>query len=69
MLLIESDNQTEVTIYHVGRLGAFEQKQISLRPGRYTVTGSRAGYRDVRKVISLGPASTASVSIRCEERI
>ncbi|MCP4009414.1 MAG: hypothetical protein GY726_07860, partial [Proteobacteria bacterium] len=68
-LLIESDNQTEVAIYHVGRLGAFEQKQISLRPGRYTVTGTRVGFRDVRKVISLGPASPASVSIRCEERI
>jgi tetratricopeptide (TPR) repeat protein len=68
-LLIESDNQTQITIYHVGRLGAFERKEIKLRPGRYTVTGSREGYRDVREIISLSPATPAQISLRCEERI
>lgn len=68
-LLIESDNQTQITIYHVGRLGAFERKEIRLRPGRYTVTGSREGYRDVREIISLSPATPAHISLRCEERI
>ena len=68
-LLIESDNQTQITIYHVGRLGAFEHKEIKLLPGRYTVTGSRAGYRDVRKIISLSPTTPAHISLRCEEPI
>jgi hypothetical protein len=68
-LLIESDSQTEVTIYHVGRLGTFAQKKISLRPGRYTVTGSRPGYRDVRKIITLSPQKSATVNVRCEEKI
>ena len=68
-LLIESDSQTEVTIYHVGRLGAFAQKKISLRPGRYTVTGSRSGYRDVRKIITLSPQNSATVNVRCKEKI
>ena len=66
-LVIESDNLTQVTIYHVGRLGGFEQKQIQLRPGQYTVTGTREGYRDVRKVISMIPGTPARLSIRCEE--
>lgn len=69
-LLIQSDNMTEVAVYHVGRLGKFQQKQLTLRPGRYTVTGQCPGYRDVRKVITLRPDSgTYSLSIRCEEPI
>ena len=69
-LLIRSDNQTEVLIYHVGRLGRFAEKKITLRPGRYTVTGTRAGFRDVRKVVNLRPDSAMqSLLIRCEEPI
>ena len=69
-LLIQSDNMTEVAVYHVGRLGKFQQKQLTLRPGRYTVTGQCPGYRDVRKVITLRPDSgTYSLYIRCEEAI
>ena len=68
-LVIESDSQTQITIFHVGRLGAFAHKEIKLRPGRYTVTGAREGYRDVRKVISLSPATPEHLSIRCEEPI
>ena len=69
-LLIRSDNRTEVTIYHVGRLGKFQEKQVTLRPGRYTVTGYCPGYRDVRKVITLRPDSAGSIlQVRCEEPI
>ena len=69
-LLIVSDNLTRVTVYKVGRFGSFEQKQLSLRPGKYTVTGSRQGYRDVHKVIDLKPGlSGQSVNIQTGERI
>lgn len=69
-LLLLSDNLTEVTIYKVGRLGSFEQKQMSLRPGKYTVTGSRQGYRDVLKVIELKPGTAGlSLDIRSEDSI
>jgi len=69
-LLLISDNLTEVTIYKVGRLGTFSQKQLSLRPGKYTVTGSRQGYRDVLKTVELRPGINGhSLEIRTEEQI
>ena len=67
---LASDNQTEVTIYRIGRLGAFERKDMELLPGRYTVVGVRPGYRDVRRELTLLPGSAApTLVIRCEEPI
>jgi hypothetical protein len=67
---LASDNVTEVQIYRVGKLGLFERKDLELMPGRYTVVGTRAGYRDVRKEINLLPgAPPPTVDVRCEERI
>ena len=69
-VMLDSDGQTNVVIYHVGRLGRFETHQLELRPGDYTVVGSRPGYRDVRRVIRVRPgAPLPPVSIRCEESI
>ncbi|MDH3901519.1 MAG: hypothetical protein OEU51_10785, partial [Gammaproteobacteria bacterium] len=72
LLLVElrSDGETEVTVYHVGRLGRFAAHQLNLRPGTYTAIGVRSGYRDVRRVFSLKPGDNlTTVDIRCEERI
>jgi tetratricopeptide (TPR) repeat protein len=67
---LTSDNLTDVQIYRVGRLGAFEHRDLELMPGRYTVVGTRNGYRDVRKEFSLLPgAPPPEVVIRCEEPI
>ena len=67
---IISDNQTDVMVYRVGRLGRFEQTQLELRPGTYTVVGSRAGFRDVRQQFRIAPDLDAPVvEVRCEERI
>jgi tetratricopeptide (TPR) repeat protein len=70
---LESDNETEVSIYHVGRLGSFVSKQIELKPGTYTIVGSKIGYRDVRKVITVSAGGATEgqnrFSIRCEEPI
>ncbi len=69
-IALSSDNATEVTVYRVGSLGVFERKDLELLPGRYTVVGSRAGFRDVRREITLLPGSPpATVVIRCEEPI
>ena len=65
-----SDGETEVVIYHVGRLGRFRRRSVDLLPGDYTVVGSRAGYRDVRREFSVRPGQpTPTIVIRCEERI
>lgn len=67
---LASDNLTEVQIYRVGKLGPFEQKDLELMPGRYTVVGTRQGYRDVRKELNLVPGSApTTIVVRCEERI
>jgi hypothetical protein len=67
---LQSDNITQVTIYRVGALGAFEQRSLQLVPGSYTVVGTRPGYRDVRREISVMPgAAPAPVVIRCEDKI
>jgi tetratricopeptide (TPR) repeat protein len=70
MLALESDNSTEVAIQRVGFFGAFEKRQVELKPGKYTVTGKRAGFRDVRREITVAPGqSDQTVVIRCLEPI
>jgi tetratricopeptide (TPR) repeat protein len=67
---LTSDNQTIVTIYRVGRIGAFERKDMELLPGRYTIVGSRSGFRDVRRELMVMPGQTPPpVAIQCEEPI
>lgn len=67
---IASDNRTEVTIYRVGKLGAFERKDMELLPGRYTVVGTRNGFRDVRRELTIVPGrEPPALVIRCEEQI
>ena len=70
VVTLVSDGLTHVVIYHVGRLGQFTSRQLELRPGTYTVVGSRAGFRDVRRTIFVEPgADQAPLDIRCEEPV
>jgi tetratricopeptide (TPR) repeat protein len=67
---LASDNATDVQIYRVGKLGFFEHRDLELMPGRYTVVGTRQGYRDVRKELNLLPGAPPSMLVvRCEEPI
>ena len=69
-IILESDNHTEVTVYKVARLGTFSRTELQLRPGPYTIVGTRTGYRDVRKTIQVTPESKNIVlSILCDEPI
>jgi hypothetical protein len=69
-LRLESDGQTQVVIYRVGQYGSFATRDVELLPGRYTVVGTRTGFRDVRHELVLPPgAPSASVVVRCEEPI
>ena len=65
-----SDDETEVLVFRVGRLGTFERRTLDLRPGSYTVVGTRAGYRDVRRTLEVTPGrADISLTIRCKEKI
>jgi tetratricopeptide (TPR) repeat protein len=67
---LASDSATDVQIYRVGKLGLFERREVELMPGRYTVVGTRQGYRDVRKELNLLPgAASPTLVVRCEEPI
>jgi hypothetical protein len=67
---IESDQLTNVTLYRVGALGSFAAKDLELRPGTYTVIGSRDGYRDVRQTFTVRPGrNLPPISIVCVEPI
>jgi tetratricopeptide (TPR) repeat protein len=69
-IILESDSFTEVAVYRVGKLGRFVSRELSLRPGSYTVVGTRDGYQDVRKKIIVKPEQgPVRVTIRCEVEI
>ena len=65
-VVLRSDNATEVLLSNVGPLGRFSEKRLSLRPGAYTLIGSRDGCRDVRTTITVH-SEMAPVDIRCVE--
>lgn len=69
-VVLQSDNATEIVIYRVGRLGRFSRRTLRLRPGHYTIIGTRAGFRDVRKEFQVRAGAEHSLlSIRCTEVI
>ena len=69
-VVIESDGLTELTLSRVGRLGTLTRRSLELVPGTYTLTGSRNGYRDVRRQFSVVPGAAAPpVALRCQEAL
>ena len=69
-LSLVSDNLTQVTIPNVGSFGSFARRDIELKPGRYTVIGTRDGYREVRRDITVSPGEEyLTVNVSCSEPI
>jgi tetratricopeptide (TPR) repeat protein len=69
-IILESDNFTEVAVYKVAKLGRFASHELNLRPGTYTVVGTRDGYQDVRKKIIIKPGQTPKrIAVKCEVKI
>ena len=67
---LQSDELTEVTLFRVGRLGQFLVRDLELRPGVYTVVGSRSGYRDVRMTFTVLPGQSLDpIRVECVEPI
>ena len=67
-VVLLSDNATDVIVSNVGRLGFFERKTLSLRPGQYTIRGSQAGCRDIYMSVDVIPGIDP-LSVACEETI
>ena len=69
-LSLVSDNLTQVAIPSVGTFGSFTQRDIELKPGHYTVIGTRDGYRDVRRDVTISPGQeNQTVNVSCDEPI
>ena len=69
-VVLRSDMETEVIVYKVARLGRFEERELTLRPGKYTAVGTRNGYRDVREqIVVVHDAVPAPITIACVEPI
>jgi tetratricopeptide (TPR) repeat protein len=69
-ITLRSDEETDVIVYKVARLGRFAQRDLSLRPGTYTASGTRNGYRDVRQSFTVTHDSTPpAVTIICTDPI
>jgi serine/threonine protein kinase/tetratricopeptide (TPR) repeat protein len=69
-LSLVSDNSTQVVISSIGSFGAFSRRDIELRPGKYTVVGTRNGFRDVRREITVAPGQeTQTIRVTCQEPI
>lgn len=67
---LESDSQTDVVVHRYGRLGVFDHREIELKPGTYTVMGTRVGFRDVRRELTVLPGQKpAPLVVRCEDPI
>jgi len=65
-----SDNATQVQIQRVGTFGAFSRREIELKPGKYTVVGTRPGFRDVRRDVTIAPGDNVqTISVSCVEPI
>jgi hypothetical protein len=69
-LSLVSDNATAVAIPSIGQFGTFAKRDIELKPGRYTVIGTRDGFRDVRRDITIAPGQESqTVSVSCSDPI
>jgi tetratricopeptide (TPR) repeat protein len=66
----QSNNLTNVVLYKIGSLGSFGAKSMDLQPGKYTLIGTRNGYRDVRREFTLSFSEDAiTIIVQCEEKI
>ena len=67
---VTSDQLTTVTLYRIGALGTFADRNVELRPGTYTIVGSRDGYRDVRQTFTVRPGrNLPPINVVCVEPI
>ena len=67
-LVLISDNTMEIRLTNIGNLEPFDRLELSVRPGRYIVQGSRFGCRDIRKTVIV-KQDMDPITIVCEDPI
>ncbi len=67
-VVLLSDNATEIIVSNVGRLGRFEEKILSLRPGEYTIRGSQNGCKDLYLTVEILPG-IEPLNLSCAEKL
>ena len=69
-LSLVSDNATAVAIPSIGQFGTFAKRDIELKPGRYTVIGTRDGFREVHRDITIAPGQeNQTIKVSCSDPI
>ncbi len=69
-VILESDNQTAISLSQVGALGVLSRRELELLPGKYILTGSRDGFRDVRREVMVRPGdANLPVELHCTDPI
>jgi serine/threonine protein kinase len=69
-LSLVSDNATAIAIPSIGQFGTFAKRDIELKPGRYTVIGTRDGFREVHREITIAPGQeNQTISVSCSDPI
>jgi tetratricopeptide (TPR) repeat protein len=70
LLNVISDNATQVAIPSIGVFGSFDRREIRLKPGTYTVIGTRDGYRAVHQEFTVEPGQQSmTITVSCSEPI
>jgi serine/threonine protein kinase len=63
-----SDNATEVSISGIGVFGSFGRREIRLKPGTYTVIGTRDGYRAAQVEFTVEPGQqSVTITVVCSQ--
>ena len=63
-----SDSATEVSIPGIGVFGSFGRREIRLKPGTYTVIGTRDGYRPAQLEFTVEPGQqSVTITVTCTE--
>jgi eukaryotic-like serine/threonine-protein kinase len=69
-LSLVSDNLTQVAIASIGSFGSFARHEVDLKPGRYTLIGTRDGYRDVHREITVSAQQpNQTINVSCDDPI
>ncbi len=67
---IHSDGYTDIEIYKVGKFKPATEFDLDLRPGEYTVIGSRLMYRDVRYTLKVEVGEQPEpLKVICQEKL